>query len=60
MQEVQDELKDKVLEKEYEVSVLQNGIYQMEVLQEQFTQKDIEIEALMLRMAEAAEENTQL
>lgn len=27
MQEVQDELKDKVLEKEYEVSVLQNGIY---------------------------------
>ena len=46
--------------KDQEINVLNGGIYQLEVLKQQFDQKDIEIENLIMRMGESAEENAQL
>ena len=50
--------KDKIVkEKEEIIEQLNKGVYQLEVLQEKFEQKDIEIENLIQRLGEVATEN---
>ena len=56
MQEEYEVLESKLQEKDEEINVLQGGIYQLEVLQNQFEAKDVEIENLIMRLAESAEE----
>lgn len=48
---------EKLNEKDEEIATLSGGIYQLESLQAQFDQKDVEIENMIMRMAEAAEQN---
>lgn len=54
------ELEEVLALKDREIWNLNQGVYQLEVLKEKFDQKDVEIETMIMRMAQAAEENAQL
>lgn len=50
-----DALKETITQKDDEISRLAAGIYQIEVLQQKFAQKDVEIDGLIQRLAEVGE-----